>query len=156
MHSFCNNPFNWYLVHSSGNWLIIGLFLPVFLTSFTSTWYCEMGKQIHMLLYYLSCATNCCCHFALQPAIGIVLGFMGTKMIFDFFGEQLESTLSNSYIHCIFTLCFYVSISSKHWHCWFVAGYHIPTEASLAIVTTCLSGGVILSLRKASTEEQDK
>lgn len=56
----------------------------------------------------------------LQPAIGIVLGFVGTKMIFDFFG------------------------------------YHIPTEASLAIVTTCLSGGVILSLRKASTEEQDK
>ncbi|KAJ1261363.1 hypothetical protein BS78_09G024200 [Paspalum vaginatum] len=56
----------------------------------------------------------------LQPAIGIVLGFIGTKMIFDFFG------------------------------------YHIPTEASLAIVTTCLSGGVILSLRKASKEEGDK
>uniref|UniRef100_A0A0D9ZTK0 Uncharacterized protein n=1 Tax=Oryza glumipatula TaxID=40148 RepID=A0A0D9ZTK0_9ORYZ len=56
----------------------------------------------------------------LQPAIGIVLGFIGTKMVFDFFG------------------------------------YHIPTEASLAIVTTCLSGGVILSLRKASTEEKDK
>lgn len=56
----------------------------------------------------------------LQPAIGVVLGFVGTKMILDFFG------------------------------------YHIPTEASLAIVTTCLSGGVILSLRKASTEEQDK
>ncbi|WVZ96009.1 hypothetical protein U9M48_041702 [Paspalum notatum var. saurae] len=53
----------------------------------------------------------------LQPAIGVVLGFIGTKMIFDFFG------------------------------------YHIPTEASLAIVTTCLSGGVILSLRKASKEE---
>lgn len=52
----------------------------------------------------------------LQPAIGIVLGFIGTKMVFDFFG------------------------------------YHIPTEASLAIVTTCLSGGVILSLRKASKE----
>jgi len=56
----------------------------------------------------------------LQPAIGIVLGFIGTKMIFDFFG------------------------------------YHIPTEGSLAIVTTCLSGGVILSLRKASKEEGDK
>lgn len=56
----------------------------------------------------------------LQPAIGVVLGFVGTKMIFDFFG------------------------------------YHIPTEASLAIVTTCLSGGVILSLRKASKEEGDK
>jgi len=56
----------------------------------------------------------------LQPAIGIVLGFIGTKMIFDFFG------------------------------------YHIPTEASLAIVTTCLSGGVILSLRTASKEEGDK
>ncbi|AQK79159.1 protein alx [Zea mays] len=56
----------------------------------------------------------------LQPAIGIVLGFIGTKMIFDFFG------------------------------------YHIPTEASLAIVTTCLSGGVILSLRKASKEKGDK
>jgi hypothetical protein len=37
-----------------------------------------------------------------------------------------------------------------------MAGYHIPTEASLAIVTTCLSGGVILSLRKASKEEGDK
>ncbi|CAN6349556.1 unnamed protein product [Urochloa humidicola] len=56
----------------------------------------------------------------LQPSIGIVLGFIGTKMIFDFFG------------------------------------YHIPTEASLAIVTTCLSGGVILSLRKESKEEGDK
>ncbi|KAL6624330.1 hypothetical protein ACP70R_031651 [Stipagrostis hirtigluma subsp. patula] len=56
----------------------------------------------------------------LQPAIGIVLGFIGTKMIFDF------------------------------------SGYHIPTEASLAVVTTCLSGGVILSLRKASKEERDK
>ncbi|CAM0957979.1 unnamed protein product [Alopecurus aequalis] len=56
----------------------------------------------------------------LQPAVGIVLGFIGTKMIFDF------------------------------------CGYHIPTEASLAIVTTCLSGGVILSLRKAATEERDK
>uniref|UniRef100_A0A804QPF3 Thylakoid membrane protein TERC, chloroplastic n=1 Tax=Zea mays TaxID=4577 RepID=A0A804QPF3_MAIZE len=56
----------------------------------------------------------------LQPAIGIVLGFIGTKMIFDFFG------------------------------------YHIPTEASLAVVTTCLSGGVILSLRKASKVEGDK
>ncbi|KAG8066993.1 hypothetical protein GUJ93_ZPchr0005g16234 [Zizania palustris] len=56
----------------------------------------------------------------LQPAIGVVLGFIGTKMIFDFFG------------------------------------YHIPTEASLAIVTTCLSGGVILSLRKASAEENNK
>ncbi|GJN36238.1 hypothetical protein PR202_gb25080 [Eleusine coracana subsp. coracana] len=56
----------------------------------------------------------------LQPAIGTVLGFIGSKMIFDFFG------------------------------------YHLPTEASLAIVTTCLSGGVILSLRKASREEKDK
>lgn len=56
----------------------------------------------------------------LQPAVGVVLGFIGTKMIFDF------------------------------------CGYHIPTEASLAIVTTCLSGGVILSLRKASAEEHGK
>uniref|UniRef100_A0A8I6WMI8 Thylakoid membrane protein TERC, chloroplastic n=4 Tax=Hordeum vulgare subsp. vulgare TaxID=112509 RepID=A0A8I6WMI8_HORVV len=56
----------------------------------------------------------------LQPAVGIVLGFIGAKMIFDFFG------------------------------------YHIPTEASLAVVTTCLSGGVILSLRKASSEKRDK
>uniref|UniRef100_R7WCF2 Uncharacterized protein n=1 Tax=Aegilops tauschii TaxID=37682 RepID=R7WCF2_AEGTA len=56
----------------------------------------------------------------LQPAVGIVLGFIGAKMIFDF------------------------------------CGYHIPTEASLAVVTTCLSGGVILSLRKASSEERDK
>ncbi|AQK79160.1 Protein alx [Zea mays] len=37
-----------------------------------------------------------------------------------------------------------------------IGGYHIPTEASLAIVTTCLSGGVILSLRKASKEKGDK
>ncbi|KAF3337022.1 Integral membrane protein TerC family [Carex littledalei] len=52
----------------------------------------------------------------LQPAIGIVLGFIGSKMILDFFG------------------------------------FHVPTEVSLAIVAACLSGGVILSLKKKSDE----
>lgn len=99
--------------------------------------------------------------FFLQPAIGIVLGFIGTKMVFDFFGEQLETTLVhaivNTFLYTLrFKLCFGFSISNTRWQCWSVAGYHIPTEASLAIVTTCLSGGVILSLRKASTEEKDK
>jgi hypothetical protein len=37
-----------------------------------------------------------------------------------------------------------------------MADYHIPTEASLAIVTTCFSGGVLLGLMKASKEEGDK
>lgn len=46
----------------------------------------------------------------LQPAIGIVLGFIGCKMILDFFG------------------------------------FHVSTEASLGVVATCLSGGVLLSL----------
>ncbi|KAK4583453.1 hypothetical protein RGQ29_026258, partial [Quercus rubra] len=50
----------------------------------------------------------------LQPAIGIVLGFIGCKMISDFFG------------------------------------FHVSTEASLGVVATCLSGGVLLSLVKKS------
>ncbi|KAK9985412.1 hypothetical protein SO802_030363 [Lithocarpus litseifolius] len=50
----------------------------------------------------------------LQPAIGIVLGFIGCKMILDFFG------------------------------------FHVSTEASLGVVATCLSGGVLLSLVKKS------
>lgn len=49
---------------------------------------------------YIALWSNCTTYFywqfALQPAIGIVLGFIGTKMTFDFFGEQLK-TLSNSY-----------------------------------------------------------
>ncbi|KAL4605255.1 hypothetical protein ACB092_09G015900 [Castanea dentata] len=50
----------------------------------------------------------------LQPSIGIVLGFIGCKMILDFFG------------------------------------FHVSTEASLGVVATCLSGGVLLSLVKKS------
>ncbi|XP_016442944.1 thylakoid membrane protein TERC, chloroplastic isoform X1 [Nicotiana tabacum] len=50
----------------------------------------------------------------LQPCIGVVLGFIGFKMILDFFG------------------------------------YHVSTEASLGVVATCLSAGVLLSLAKKS------
>ncbi|XP_009779568.1 thylakoid membrane protein TERC, chloroplastic isoform X1 [Nicotiana tabacum] len=50
----------------------------------------------------------------LQPSIGVVLGFIGFKMILDFFG------------------------------------YHVSTEASLGVVATCLSAGVLLSLAKKS------
>ncbi|XP_059296567.1 thylakoid membrane protein TERC, chloroplastic [Lycium ferocissimum] len=52
----------------------------------------------------------------LQPSIGIVLGFIGFKMILDFFG------------------------------------YHVSTEASLGVVATCLSAGVLLSLVKKSDQ----
>ncbi|CAH9091717.1 unnamed protein product [Cuscuta europaea] len=52
----------------------------------------------------------------LQPAIGAVLGFIGCKMILDFFG------------------------------------FHVTTEASLAVVATCLSGGVLLSLAKGKSD----
>nr|GMD62704.1 thylakoid membrane protein TERC, chloroplastic isoform X1 [Ipomoea batatas] len=50
----------------------------------------------------------------LQPAIAVVLGFIGCKMILDFFG------------------------------------FHVTTEASLAVVATCLGTGVLLSLAKKS------
>ncbi|KAG9453787.1 hypothetical protein H6P81_006691 [Aristolochia fimbriata] len=50
----------------------------------------------------------------LQPAIGVVLGFIGCKMISDF------------------------------------AGYHVSTEASLAVVATTLGSGVLLSLMRKS------
>ncbi|MCD7463959.1 hypothetical protein HAX54_051782 [Datura stramonium] len=52
----------------------------------------------------------------LQPSIGVVLGFIGFKMILDFFG------------------------------------YHVSTEASLGVVATCLSAGVLLSLVKKSDQ----
>ncbi|KAJ8570806.1 hypothetical protein K7X08_037778 [Anisodus acutangulus] len=52
----------------------------------------------------------------LQPSIGVVLGFIGFKMILDFFG------------------------------------YHVSTEASLGVVATCLSAGVLLSLLKKSDQ----
>ncbi|KAL3326631.1 hypothetical protein AABB24_037361 [Solanum stoloniferum] len=52
----------------------------------------------------------------LQPSIGVVLGFIGFKMILDFFG------------------------------------YHVSTEASLGVVATCLSTGVLLSLVKKSDQ----
>lgn len=52
----------------------------------------------------------------LQPSIGVVLGFIGLKMILDFFG------------------------------------YHVSTEASLGVVATCLSTGVLLSLVKKSDQ----
>lgn len=50
----------------------------------------------------------------LQPSIAVVLAFVGTKMILDFFG------------------------------------YHTPTEVSLGVVATCISTGVLLSVRKRS------
>ncbi|WCJ34604.1 integral membrane TerC family protein [Euphorbia peplus] len=50
----------------------------------------------------------------LQPSIAVVLGFIGCKMILDFFG------------------------------------IHVSTEASLGVVATSLSAGVILSLLKKS------
>ncbi|KAJ3676386.1 hypothetical protein LUZ60_003798 [Juncus effusus] len=52
----------------------------------------------------------------LQPAIGVVLGFIGSKMILDFFG------------------------------------FHVPTEVSLAIVASCLSGGVFFSLKNKKSD----
>jgi hypothetical protein len=96
-------------------------------------------------------------------------------MIFDFFGEQLEILLNSyfvTFIYNVFTLFVdIISISRTHGNIAglyvlliislnygfpLLAGYHLPTEASLAIVTSCLSGGVILSLRKASKEEMEK
>ncbi|KAL3717224.1 hypothetical protein ACJRO7_008758 [Eucalyptus globulus] len=50
----------------------------------------------------------------LQPSIAVVLGFIGCKMILDYFG------------------------------------FHVSTEASLGVVATCLSAGVLLSLLKKS------
>jgi len=46
----------------------------------------------------------------LEPAVAIVLGFIGLKMIFEFFGM------------------------------------HVPTELSLGVVITLLSGGISLSV----------
>ncbi|KAK4493456.1 hypothetical protein RD792_006623, partial [Penstemon davidsonii] len=54
----------------------------------------------------------------LQPSIAVVLGFIGCKMILDYFG------------------------------------FHIPTEVSLGLVATCLSGGVLLSLMKKSDDRE--
>ncbi|KAJ9559079.1 hypothetical protein OSB04_013693 [Centaurea solstitialis] len=65
----------------------------------------------------------------LQPSIGIVLGFIGCKMILDFFGE---------YLHDRFLLVIYIE------------GYHVSTEVSLGCVATTLSAGVLLSLLKKS------
>jgi len=52
-----------------------------------------MNKQVHILLYYLDVPLTAIGYwlFALQPAIGIVLGFIGTKMIFDFFGKSIRT-----------------------------------------------------------------
>ncbi|XP_048138268.1 thylakoid membrane protein TERC, chloroplastic isoform X2 [Rhodamnia argentea] len=50
----------------------------------------------------------------LQPSIAVVLGFIGSKMILDYFG------------------------------------FNVSTEASLGVVATCLSAGVVLSLLKKS------
>jgi hypothetical protein len=137
-------------------------------------WMTNGGIYLH-ILELSTCATYLYWHFSVQPAIGIVLGFIGTKMIFDFFGEQLEILLNSyfvTFIYNVFTLFVdIISISRTHGNIAglyvlliislnygfpLLAGYHLPTEASLAIVTTCLSGGVILSLRKASKEEMEK
>jgi hypothetical protein len=60
----------------------------------------SMGEHIHIFGYYLF-ATDCYWQCAFQPAVGIVLGFIGTKMIFDFCGEQSESTLASCCIHWV-------------------------------------------------------
>ncbi|KAM7255033.1 hypothetical protein ACFE04_020274 [Oxalis oulophora] len=56
----------------------------------------------------------------LQPSIAVVLGFIGFKMILDFFG------------------------------------FHVSTEASLGVVATCLSAGVLLSLMKKIRIDMDR
>ena len=65
-----------------------------------------MNKQVHILLYYLDVPLTAIGYwlFALQPAIGIVLGFIGTKMIFDFFGKQLEPSTSSYFLTLIFII----------------------------------------------------
>ncbi|KAE9447877.1 hypothetical protein C3L33_20223, partial [Rhododendron williamsianum] len=65
------------------------------------------------------------CGFVDQPSIGVVLGFIGCKMILDFFGGL--ALLDSS-----------------------TAGYHVSTEVSLGVVATTLTAGVLLSLMKKS------
>jgi hypothetical protein len=77
-----------------------------------------MNDGIYLHILELStCANYLYWHFSVQPAIGIVLGFIGTKMIFDFFGEQLE-ILPNSYfvtfIYNAFTLFFDIILLAEH------------------------------------------
>lgn len=79
-----------------------------------------MDISIYPYISQLSTSCSSYCYwlfFFLQPAIGIVLGFIGTKMVFDFFGEQLETTLVhaivNTFLYTLrFKLCFGFSISN--------------------------------------------
>jgi hypothetical protein len=83
--------------------------------------------------------------FALyQPSIAVVLGFIGSKMILDFFGECLLMLLpyltsNRSYFNSKTNIFAFLS-----------TGFHISTEASLAFVATTLSTGVLLSLMNKS------
>ena len=83
--------------------------------------------------------------FALyQPSIAVVLGFIGSKMILDFFGECLLMLLpyltsNRSYFKSKINIFAFLS-----------TGFHISTEASLAFVATTLSTGVLLSLMNKS------
>lgn len=61
----------------------------------------HMGSYVALLS---DCTTYCCWQFALQPSIGIVLGFIGTKMVFDFFGKQLEPSTSSCFLTLIFII----------------------------------------------------
>ncbi|KAJ4981847.1 hypothetical protein NE237_032684 [Protea cynaroides] len=69
------------------------------------------------------------------PAISIVLGFIGSKIILDFFGGNAWKNIKLDH-------------SS--------AGYHVPTEVSPGCVATCLGGGVLLSLMRKSSKGTDE
>ena len=56
----------------------------------------------------------------LEPAVAIVLGFIGVKMIAEFFG------------------------------------FNVPTEVSLGVVITLLSGGVGLSLLNQEDDDEEE
>ena len=79
-----------------------------------------------------------------QPSIGVVLAFIGSKMILDFFGEHAFVHLKcqicyDTYIH--FKIPVFIDLTLH-------AGFHVPTEASLGFVAISLSTGVLLSLLK--------
>lgn len=77
-----------------------------------------------------------------QPSIGVVLGFIGFKMILDYFGKAVSFHFIYLFFMRICRLCRTPEI--------LVAGIHVSTEASLGVVATCLSAGVLLSLLKKS------
>lgn len=79
-----------------------------------------------------------------QPSIGVVLAFIGSKMILDFFGEHssVNSKVQISYeAYMHFKIRGFIDLSLH-------AGFHVSTEASLGFVAISLSTGVMLSLLK--------